>query len=203
MNRAIAKAGILLFVLSSITVVSTTTSSANTQENIRLGKIAYAGNACPKGSVSASLNPKSATLQINFNKYIVETQGRNQHSLRKKCNITVPLSVPKGMSVSLVSAHYKGKVSLPAGSQARIMNTFSFSGRSRSRFRTDLRGPNHHNYHFHDSLSSLAGVWSACGKNTTLRITTSIRIKTNGNAGKAHADSLQGLLTQLRYRSCQ
>ncbi|MEE9351813.1 MAG: DUF4360 domain-containing protein [Thiotrichaceae bacterium] len=209
MTRAFTKrplkkvATALLIFLSASLLSQPSIGAPNNKQNIQLGNIAYSGNACPNGSVSASLKPNSTKLHINFSNYIVETHGRNQRSLRKTCNIVLPIIVPAGMSISLVSANYNGKVSLPAGSQARFMNSYSFSGRRGNRFRTDLIGPNNTGYSFRDPLSSLASVWSACGKNTTLRITTSTKIKTSGIAGKTLADSRQGLVTQLRYRSCQ
>ncbi len=209
MIRAIKNTTIFSLLLGiSFVLGLTPLNASNTVPSISLGRIAYSGSACPNGSVSASLNKNNATLHINFNQYVVEVHGRNQHSLRKTCDIALPIQVPKGVSVSLVSANYNGKVSLPAGSHARFMNAYSFSGRRGSRFKTDLHGPNSNGYSFRDSLSSFASVWSACGKNTTLRITTSTRIKTDGTAakeakGKTLADSRQGFITQLRYRSCQ
>ncbi len=204
MNRAFTKvASVLLTFLSASLLSLPSIGAPNKKQSITIGNIAYSGNACPKGSVSASLKPNSTQLHINFRNYIVETHGRNQRSLRKTCNIALPIIVPAGMSFSLVSAHYNGRVSLPAGSQARFMNTYSFSGRRGNRFRTDILGPNKTGYSFRDPLSSFASVWSVCGKNTTLRITTSTKIKTSGIAGKTRADSRQGLVTQLRYRSCQ
>ena len=202
MNRAIIKTKILSLSMFSILAIITSDAEAKSKK-IQLGHVAYSGSACPGGSVSTGLNGDKTQIQINFNQYVVEAHGRNQSSLKKTCHIAIPLHVPAGVSISLVSARYNGKVSLPAGTQAKIMNAYSFSGKRGSRFRTVLRGPNENKYSLNDPLNSFASLWTPCGKDTTLRITTSTRVKTGEGAGKTSADSRQGFVTRLRYRSCQ
>ena len=191
------------FIIGLFLFATTAIQAAGHKNSISLGRIAYSGNACPSGSVSARLNGGNEQLVINFKQYVVESRGRNQRNIKKTCNIALPIIVPEGISVSLVSANYTGQVSLPKGSHVRFMNAYSFRGRRGSRFRADIHGPHHQGYTFHDPLSSFASIWSACGRDTILRITTSTRIKTNGADGKSLADPRQGLMTQLRYRSCQ
>lgn len=190
-------------VTSAAFLLASTFAMSASAKDIQLGQVAYGGSACPTGTVSVNLNQDKSQLYINFNQYVVETHGRNQQNSRKTCDIAIPLKLPAGLSVSLVSANYNGNVSLPAGSHARIMNAYSFSGRSGARFKTDFHGPNDNGYSLRDPLSSLASVWSGCGKDVTLRITTSTRIKTSGTDLKTHADSSTGFVTQLRYRHCQ
>lgn len=188
---------LLLFVL----LLSTATAWGNFKD-IQLGDIKYSGSACPSGTVSANLNPNTAQLHIHFRQYKVEAHGRNQR-LRKTCQLNIPIHVPNGVSISLVSADYNGQVSLPEGSQARMMNAYFFSGTRGMRFKTDFQGPHSRRYTLHDPLSSFASVWSPCGQDTVLRITTSTRIKTRMREASSFADPQQGFLTQLRYRSCQ
>lgn len=168
-----------------------------------LGNVAYSGSACPGGSVNVALNASKTQLRINFKQYIVEARGRNKANQRKTCSLAIPIKVPKGFSVSLVSANHNGKLSLSSGSQVRIMNAFSFQGRNGGRFKTDFKGPNSNGYSLQDPLSKLASVWSGCGQVSVLRITTSTRVKSDGGNGHSFADSGQGFVTNLRYRSCQ
>ena len=190
--------------LSAFSMLGITTPSAYAKsKKIQLGRVAYSGSACPGGSVSTGLNGSKTSIHVNFKQYVVEAHGRNKPSSKKTCQIAIPIKVPPGVSISLVSARYNGKVSLPAGTEAKIMNAYSFSGKRGKRFRSVLRGPNTKGYSFNDPLSSFASLWTGCGKDTTLRITTSTRVKTGGSPGKTLADSRQGFVTQLRYRSCQ
>ncbi len=188
-----------------ITLVSISMSPAATANfhDVQIDTTHYSGTACPSGSVTTRLDPDTAKLYVYFNQYVVEAHGRNQRTLRKTCQLHIPIKVPEGVSISLVDAHYLGDISLPAGSHARIMNVFSFSGTRGTRFKTEFHGPSRNQYSLRDPLSSLANVWSVCGKDTTLRIITSTRVKTQGSRMKSHADSQRGFVTQLRYRSCQ
>jgi len=197
MSRAITQAFILIVFLG----IATPTTWADIQ-SIQLGNVKYSGSACPAGSVTTFIEPATAQIHIHFNQYIVEAHGRNQ-GLRKTCQLSIPIKVPNGVSISLVSAEYNGKVALPTGGQARIMNAYSFSGRRGMRFKTEFQGPSTQGYSLHDPLSSFASVWSPCGQDTVLRVTTSTRIKTRTSNHRAYADSQQGFVTQLRYRSCQ
>lgn len=202
MHGAIFKTIILSLSVFSILGIAMSNASAKSKK-IQLGRVAYSGSACPSDSVSIGLNSNKTSVHVNFKQYVVEAHGRNQRSSKKTCHIAIPIQVPAGVSISLVSASYKGKVSLPAGTEAKIMNAYSFSGKRGRRFRSVVRGPNTKSYSFNDPLSSFASLWTPCGKDTTLRITTSTRVKTSANSGKTMADSRQGFVTQLRYRSCQ
>ncbi len=203
MRRAVFKNIMISLSAFSILGIMAMSNAFAKSKKVQLGRVAYSGSACPGGSVSTSLNSSKTRIRVNFKRYVVEAHGRNQRSSKKTCHISIPIKVPAGVSISLVSASYKGKVSLPAGTEAKIMNAFSFSGKRGSRFRSVVRGPNTKSYSFNDPLSSFASLWTACGKDTTLRITTSTRVKRGENSGKTMADSRQGFVTQLMYRSCQ
>jgi len=184
-------------------VLLTQTASADLTKT-HLGNISYTGSACPKGSVSTSLSSNKKRVTVHFNNYIVTLRGRNQSSSRKKvCTLAIPVKVPKGWSVSLVSANYYGRLELSNGADARIMNEYSFAGTRGGRFRTVFRGPTTRKYSLKDPLTRLAGVWSSCGTNATIRITTSARVKSHGNQSKSEADIRNGLVTRLQYRRCQ
>lgn len=200
MHRAIIYTATLL---AAPLVISTPAHSGEGRKGVRLGKVVYSGSACPQGSISARLHQNNTRLKLNFKQYVIEVRGRNKRSIRKTCDISLPLKIPKGMSVSLVSANYSGKVALPIGSHARMTTTYAFTGKRGHRYKTDIHGPHHKGYKFHDPLSALASVWSACGKDARLRIITSTRIKKDAGSGISRTDSRQGFVTRLRYRSCQ
>ena len=78
--------------------------SAQAQSGIALGEPAYGGTGCPSGSVSAALSPDNTSLSLLFDQYVVEAgQSVGRSFDRKSCNIAIPVHVPQGYSVSVMS----------------------------------------------------------------------------------------------------
>src|SRR5210317_1389202 len=88
-------------------------------DDIFLGVPGYGGNGCPAGSASVTLSPDAKSLSIIFDEFITETNRRKPID-RKSCNLAIPVHVPQGLSVSIIDIDYRGFVSLPSRSFARI-----------------------------------------------------------------------------------
>ncbi|HHL19575.1 MAG TPA: DUF4360 domain-containing protein [Thiothrix sp.] len=199
MKRAITRT-ILLITLNLLTMTQTNAvvDSANKTD---LGTSSYSGSACPKKSVSISINDTKDMISVTFKNYIAQSSGKSKKSLRKKCNILIPIQVKKGWSVSLIDTNYTGKLTLPTGAEASFTNVYSFAGQRGSRFHTNFKGPNDQPYNLHDPLSEFANVWSGCGSETHVRINSSLLLKPNTTASST-IDARQGFVTKLRYRKC-
>ena len=194
-----AAKNILPFMISSLLLVTPMNTSA-TNSLTHLGKVSYSGNACPAKSTSVRLSNNKKLLKINFKKYSVNTGGSNRKNIRKKCSITVPIRVKKGWSVSLISANYRGKHTLPSGSSASVTTAYSFAGQRGRKFHSSFKGPNHKAYNLHDPLSHFANVWSKCGGTAKIRISSSVLVKPNALTSLT---TQQSFSTRLRYRKCQ
>ena len=91
-------------------------STSAMSDDIYLGEPGYGGNGCPAGSASVTLSPDLKSLSILFDEFIVEAGGVDGKTLgRKSCNIAIPVHVPQGMSVSILTAHGKNSPSLFSG----------------------------------------------------------------------------------------
>ena len=197
MYRAVKN--ILPFLLSGLFIAMPMNTFASNQQT-NLGRVSYSGSACPAQSVSVRLSNNKNLLKINFKKYSVDTSGKNRKNLRKKCNIIIPIQVKKGWSVSLISANYYGKQTLPSGSYSNVTTAYSFAGKRGVKFHTSFKGPNHKTYNLHDPLSNFANVWSKCGGTAKIRINSSVLVKPNALSSLTTQHSLS---TKLRYRKCQ
>jgi hypothetical protein len=200
MKRAITKIT-LLITLNVLTMTQTNAVVDNTNKT-DLGTSSYSGSACPKKSVSISINDTKDVISVAFKDYIAQSSGKSKNSLRKKCNILIPIQVKKGWSVSLIDTNYTGKITLPAGTEASFTNVYSFAGQRGSRFHTNFKGPHDQPYNLHDPLSEFANVWSGCGSETSVRINSSLLLKPNPTGTSSTIDARQGFVTKLRYRKC-
>jgi hypothetical protein len=204
MKRAIKKMT-LLIALNLITITPTHAVTDNSNSNINktdLGTFSYSGSACPKKSVTISINDTKDTISVIFKDYIAQSSGKSKNSLRKKCTILIPIQVKKGWSVSLIGTDYTGKLSLPSGTEASFTNVYSFAGQRGSRFHTAFKSPNNQAYNLHDPLSEFANVWSGCGSETSVRINSSLLLKPTSTGVTSTVDARQGFVTKLRYRKC-
>ena len=161
----------------------------------------YGGSGCPGGSATVSLSPDRTTLRVGFNKYRVVARGAGLD--RKSCSLAVPINVPRGKSVSILSVDYRGYTRLPHGTTSQFDVEYFFAGRRGPSFGRTFPGPSDKAYGF-----STGGLgWSACGASVTLRSNSSIRVSTNANAQKAkapRAEHVQQFATyHLQWRSCR
>ena len=166
-----------------------------------LAQPGYGGSGCPGGSASVSLSPDHTTLRVGFNRYRVVARGAVLD--RKSCSLAVPIDVPRGRSVSILSVDYRGYTRLPRGASSQFNVEYFFAGRRGASFGRTFPGPSDNAYGF-----STAGLgWSGCGAGVTLRSNSSIRVSTNANAQEARAASAehvqQSATYHLRWRSCR
>ena len=178
-------------------------------DDIYLGQPGYGGNGCPQGSASAVLSPDHKTLTVLFDQYAAEagrTTGRTVD--RKSCNLAIPVHVPNGMSMSLIKVDYRGFNALPAGGSSRLSVGYFFAGQQGPTYQKSFYGPLNSNYLASNDLIVGATSWSPCGKDTNLRINTSMMAQTNSRNDQAlstvdSADIRSGLIYHLQFRSCR
>src|SRR5690606_12661462 len=90
--------------LALVIAMLLTGSAAYAQDGITLGPPGYGGTGCPGGSVSVTLSPDNTSLSLLFDRYVVEAGGSTGRSFdRKSCNLAIPVHVPQGLSVSIIS----------------------------------------------------------------------------------------------------
>jgi hypothetical protein len=151
-------------------------------DDIALGEPGYGGTGCPDGTASVTLSPDAKSLSIIFDEYYVEAGGSTNKSLdRKSCNVAIPVHVPQGLSVSVLTVDYRGYNSLPAGAKSTFAVEYFFAGIQGPKFNKVFNGALDKDYLITNKLQASALVWSACGADVNLRTNSSIRVQTTQN----------------------
>jgi hypothetical protein len=199
MYSIVKKLSALALLASSLTAFA--------QDSIQLGYPAYGGNGCPAGTASAVVSPDGKSLSIIFDQFTTEAgQGSGRTMDRKSCNIAVPVHVPNGYSISILSVDYRGFVSLPQGASARLTAEYFFAGMRGPQFLKDFFGKQDTDYTFNNQLGVQAMVWSPCGADVNLRVNASMMVKNSGYqtamATVDSADFSAGIIYQVQMRRC-
>jgi hypothetical protein len=199
MNKNLVKSALLALAISV---------SAHAADDIQLGTPAYGGNGCPAGTASVTLSQDAKSLSLIFDQFIVEAGGSSRSLERKSCNVAIPVHIPQGFSVSVVSVDYRGYVSLPAQASARMTAEYFLAGSQGPRFEKLFNGRTDSDYQFTNNIGVNAVVWSACGADTILRVNAAMLVKTNRYNDQAtatvdSADFKAGILYQLQWKRCQ
>ncbi|MBS1972046.1 MAG: DUF4360 domain-containing protein [Bdellovibrionales bacterium] len=198
---------LLSSVLSVLLVAGSLTAQAQT--GLKLGQPAYGGTGCPAGSASVTLSPDETALSILFDSYLAEagsTTGRTVD--RKSCNISIPVQVPNGYSVSIFQVDYRGFNLIPAaGAYTRMDTEYFWAGSRGPRFARVYSGPTNDNYTLSDGLVAQTMVWTPCGASVNLRVNSSIMAQTNRQQQQTmitvdSADLTSGLVYHLQWRRC-
>lgn len=198
---------LLSSVLSAILVAGSLTAQA--QNGLKLGQPAYGGTGCPAGSASVTLSPDETALSILFDAYLAEAGSVTGKTVdRKSCNISIPVQVPSGYSVSIFQVDYRGFNLIPAaGAYTRMDTEYFWAGSRGPRFARVYSGPTADNYTLSDGLVAQTMVWTPCGASVNLRVNSSVMAQTNRRGEQTmitvdSADLTSGLVYHLQWRRC-
>ena len=181
--------------------------NANARQ-LRLGAPAYGGTGCPAGTASVSVSPDETSLSILFDNYVAEAGYTTNRSVdRKSCNITIPVQVPQGYSVSVFQVDYRGFNAVPRGASTRFDAEYFWAGSRGPRLSKTFYGPINNNYTLTDELQANTVVWAPCGASVNLRVNTSMMARSNSQFEQTmgtvdSADFSSGLIYHLRWRRC-
>ncbi len=172
-------------------------------DDVALGMPGYGGNGCPAGSASVTLSPDAKSLSIIFDSFLAQAGGRKTID-RKSCNLAIPVHVPQGFSVSIIDVDYRGFVSLPRGSFARVQSEYFFAGQTGPILKKTFFGGLERDFLLSAKLGISSIVWSKCGQDVNLRVNTSLLLRSRKEA-LAAIDSIDmdaGLVYHLQWRRC-
>lgn len=190
-------AAIAMFSLASLTHA----------DDISLGAPSYGGDGCPSGSVSATLSTDEKALSILFDQYQASAGGETRRSFdRRSCNVAIPVHVPQGRSVSILSIDYRGFNKLPRGGRSQFNVEYFFAGGRGPSFRRNFSGPLEADYIISNELVADALVWSECGVDVNLRTNSSLRVNTSRNeealATVDSEDVNAAIVYHVQWRTC-
>ncbi len=182
-------------------------AGAASADDIRLGQPGYGGTGCPSGSVSATLSPDEKSLSLIFDEYSVEAGGETGRTFdRKSCNVAIPVHVPQGYSLSVLSVDYRGFNHLEGRATSQFNVEYFFAGGRGPAFRRTFYGPLDSDYLIQNTITAEGVVWSACGADVNLRTNSSMRVSTTGRAqAMATVDSEDinaALVYHLAWKRC-
>ncbi len=175
--------------------------------DIALGVPGYGGTGCPGGSVSTTLSPDGKSLSLIFDEYQVSAGGDTGRSFdRKSCNVAIPVHVPNGYSISVLSVDYRGFNYLPAGANSQFNVEYFFAGSRGPAFRRSFWGALESDYFINNKLVAESLVWSPCGADVNLRTNSSMRVSTTRNreafATVDSEDVSAAIVYHLQIRRC-
>lgn len=191
-------------VVSILSILSLQTNAAG----LRLGQPAYGGSGCPAGSASVTVSPDETAVSILFDGYITEAGYTTNKSIdRKSCNISIPVQVPQGYSVSIFQVDYRGFNSVPHRASTQFNAEYFWAGSRGPRISRTFYGPVTDNFTLTDELIATSLVWAPCGASVNLRVNTSMMARTNSNFDQTmgivdSADINSGLIYHLKWRRC-
>lgn len=176
----------------ALTLGQTATAAPN-PNSVYFKAPAIAGSGCPAHTTSHALTPDGQTLSILFSAYVAENRRP------KSCNIAVPVHVPNGFQVSLLTADYRGFVQ----GRAELSRKYFFAGQYANQLKTPLSSGHGKDYLQRDNLVTMSNVFSRCGKDVNLRINSRIRPQNNHSFITVDSLDLQnGMVFHLQYRRC-
>ncbi len=184
-----------LTVLASALVtaaLSQSISAAPSNNSVYFQAPAIAGSGCPAGTTDFAITPDGQTLTILFDAFSADPGNVT-------CNIAVPVHVPNGFQVSLMTADYRGFVE----GSAELRRSYFFAGATGPSLVTPLSSSGGKEYTQRDNLVTMSESFAKCGQDVNLRINSRIRTKTNSSS--ISVDSLDlnnGMIFQLQYRKC-
>ena len=180
---------------------------AAANDDIALGIPGYGGSGCPNGSVSATLSPDAKTLSLIFDQYEVSAGGSTGRSYdRKACNVAIPVFVPAGYSIAVLSVDYRGYNHLPYRATSQFNVEYFFAGFRGPSFRRSFWGSLDSDYFINNQLVAESLVWSPCGADVNLRTNSSMRVATHNNAEASSTVDSQdvnaAIVYHLKMRRC-
>lgn len=183
--------------------------SAYAQQGLKLGTPAYGGTGCPAGTASLTLSPSETELSILFDSFVAESGGyTGLRVARKSCNLSIPVQVPNGYSVAVISVDYRGYNLVPSGGRNQVTAEYFWAGSQGPRLSQSFLGPKNDNYLFTNNLIASTLVWTPCSASVNLRVNASVMSQTNTRMEQAmmtvdSADVSTGLVYHLQWRRCR
>lgn len=183
---------------------------------VALGRMNFAGNGCPEGTMRVVFAPDNLSFSILFDQFVAQLgQGENGRDVMA-CNAIIPIELPENMQMEITRVDFRGFVSLPQGSVANLISMFNFSGpggdRDRMNMRFQFSGPVQDNYEIStDAINARGSLQdteiSPCGGTVNLRVSNQLRLRArrSSEAAQVTIDSIDGAgnaIYHVNWRSC-
>lgn len=196
----------LLLAAAAALLVSEATMA---QSGIRLGTPSYGGNGCPAGTASVTLSPSEDAISILFDAFLASAgSGSGKRVDRKSCNLSIPVTIPQGYSVSVIKTDYRGFNFVPSsGAYTRLNTEYFWAGIRGPMFSKLFTGPQNKDFTTTNGIIAESLVWTPCGASVNMRVNSSIMAQSNSRMDQTDimvdsADITAGLVYHLQWRRC-
>lgn len=168
--------------------------------SVKLGKPGYGGTGCPAGT--ASVSTSGSSISVKFSTYRA-VAGSGDTLARAACGLSIPFTAPSGQAVAIVGMDFAGYNNLPSGASSTFSVEQFLAGGQGPKFTKTFNGPTKAKF---STTSDVPLTWSGCGANATLRVQSSLLVKSP--AGKAASASIRSqdvgttIIYRLKYKSC-
>tara|TARA_B110001454_G_C12723186_1_gene435823 strand:+ start:9703 stop:10311 length:609 start_codon:yes stop_codon:yes gene_type:complete len=179
------------------------------QSGIRLGTPQYGGNGCPAGTASVTLSPSEDAISILFDAFSASAGSSSGKRVdRKSCNLSIPVTIPQGYSVSVIQTDYRGFNYVPgSGAYTRLNTEYFWAGIRGPMFSKLFTGPQNKDFTTSNGIIAESLVWTPCGASINMRVNSSIMAQSNYRMDQTDimvdsADITAGLVYHLQWRRC-
>ena len=186
----------LLFALI-LTALASSTSYAS--DKVSFGKVGLAGNGCPEETelVSPALVKLDDTsLRIIPLKFVLSSKPPARSFIRKKCDVALAVKVVKGYQVGISKASVQSFLALDDASKSSIQLDTGFTGSEFENTESKLDSAIYQN----TELLSNTTQWSACGRDTIIRIKVSATLQ--ADYMQVSYLRINGFGLDFEYRAC-
>ncbi|KAJ3032643.1 hypothetical protein HDV00_007298 [Rhizophlyctis rosea] len=200
MLRTILAAFTLL--LATITcVLAAPIATPEPPTNVTINALTYGGTGCPAGTAAVLIAADKKSFAVIFDQYTVSVSPTKNRD-RKNCQLGLELLFPQGYSYSLGTVNYRGSAFLDNKVNGALVANYFFAGvPTQATKTTNFNGPYaENNYVVTDSFDLQAVVWSPCGENVPLSMSSSILLDNTKNkkgSGELTTDSIDGKFMQI------
>lgn len=181
---------------------------------VTIGEPSSGGSGCPQGSVRSTLSPDQQTLSILFDEFVAEAGDQvGRSKAAADCIVKVPLRLPVGYQIRLVTMDLRGFTVVPSSGYSSIssraafdvdrIDSDSFFGLASLRvFRS--HDPNE----FALASTTVGPQWSRCGQPITVTSDTRLVAQADSAGGQTligidSADtSVADLKLGLQWQPC-
>lgn len=185
---------------------------------VPVGRPQAGGNGCPAGTMRVVFAPDNLSFSILFDQFVAEaTSDKGQKRDVMACDMLIPIEIPAGLQMEITRVDYRGFVSLPERSTARLHAMFNFRGRGGDGHRLNLRfnfqGPVADDYIISTDLLNGGGrevnpEVSPCGGSVNLRVYNQLTLMAKGKDAQAQVtiDSIDGqsnAVYHVNWRACR
>lgn len=158
--------------------------SERIRQKIQNGRVMHAGNGCPNDSAQVVFSPDNLSFSIIFDRFVAEaTAQRGLAMANVFCNTSIPIQIPAGMQMQIVSVDLRGFVGLPQRARAVLRSSFNLKLSRRESVRMNVQetflGPRSEDYvASSEIMNDGENERSSCGGSVTLKITNLLTLQT-------------------------